>query len=338
MNIKPVASPHQVMSSNENPQAQADARSRAIAKLSPPAPTQMPVQNSNQVAPEELSAIMPQEQQAEGGEVTETTEESQEVQEQAESKKLENEYQILARKERQMRARQQRMEQEISSKEEALQAKIQELERRESEVRSGYISKDRLKKSPLTVLQEEGVTYDDLTQQILNSSPIDPRMEALINKQSEQLEALQAKLSAYEDNTKTAAEQQKAAALKQIRRDAEVLVKQAPGDFELVQATNSFQDVVDLIDKTYEEEGFVMSVEEALTEVESYLLEETDKLTRLEKIKRRLNPKPEQDIADKQTPQTKQTQPMKTLTNANSSTKQLSNRERAIAAFERRLK
>lgn len=347
MKTTPIASPHALAPTGANVQAQADARARAIAKLTgtktETAP-QAPVSNPTSIAPEEVTAITSQ--------VRETVPESQIIEQQtapeapkadtsAEDKaKLDNQYQIIARKERQLRAKQQQIENTIKNREEAIKSKEAELAKREQELLSGYISKQKLKSNPLLVLNEEGVTYDDLTQQILNSSPLDPRMEALINKQSEQLQQLQSKLDAYEKNTQTAQEQQKQTALKQIRRDAQEMIKANPDEYALIKATNSLSDVVDLIDRTYEEEGYVMSLEEALNETETYLIEEADKLARIEKIKKRISaPSAEAKKSETQPPkQSQQQQPMKTLTNNVGSTRRLSSKERAILAFEGKLK
>ncbi|MDE2106538.1 MAG: hypothetical protein KGL39_55500, partial [Patescibacteria group bacterium] len=106
-----------------------------------------------------------------------------------------------------------------------------------------------------------------------------------------------------------------------------------------IRATNSVKDVVDLIEQTFKEEGRVMDVEEAANEVENYLLEEIEKLTRIEKLKKRMEAKPAATPkSDEQTPQKKQPQTMKTLTNAASSSRQLSAKERAILAFKGELK
>jgi hypothetical protein len=347
MKTTPIPSPHAINAGQSNPQAQADARARAVAKLTskPAVAPQAPVSNPTQIAPEEVSAITSQVQQTapevEAAEQQTAPEAPQKAETTQEDKqRLDNQLGIIARKERQLRAKQQQLESTIKNREEAIKSKEAELAKREQELLGGYISKQKLKTNPLLVLNEEGVTYDDLTQQILNSSPLDPRMEAIINKQSTQLEQLQAKLDAYENSNKTAQEQQKASALKQIRRDASEMVKANPEEYALIQATNSLSDVVDLIDKTYEEEGYVMSLEEALNETESYLTEEADRLARIDKIKRRIaTPSAGVKQSEKQPPAPPaQQQSMKTLTNSVGSTRRLSNVERAKLAFEGKLK
>lgn len=108
--------------------------------------------------------------------------------------------------------------------------------------------------------------------------------------------------------------------------------------FETIKQTNSVSDVVDLITATYEKDGILLSVEEAAKEVEDYLVDEAMKLTRIGKIKQRLAASTTAKVSQEQTPAPKKQTQMKTLTNAASTTRQLSAKERAILAFRGELK
>jgi hypothetical protein len=86
-----------------------------------------------------------------------------------------------------------------------------------------------------------------------------------------------------------------------------------------------------------------MTVEEAAQEVENYLLEEALKVQRINKIQQRLKTAAPSAPAAKQTPQPQtqqQTQPRetKTLSNSMGTQGRLSARERAMLAFEGKLK
>jgi len=105
--------------------------------------------------------------------------------------------------------------------------------------------------------------------------------------------------------------------------------------YELIAATGSIDDVVELIERTFTEEGRLVPVEEAAQAIEDYLAEEAYKLSKLKKIQQKLAPSAQAKPEQKQTEQPKQPQTqMKTLTNAVGTQRQLSARERAIAAFE----
>lgn len=363
MNIKPVASPHQVAPTQSNPQAQAEAKARAMAVLSgknqqAAQPQQSIVQNQNQVSPEEIAAIQPASSQALAQAAEQATKAAEvNTQTSNEAKKTEEKPQVdpqisklyaqLAREEKALRAKQQQAEQAIKAREAELASKESQIKAQEQQYKQGYISREELKANTLAILNDMGITYEELTQQALNPVQTDPRLNAQIMELKAQLAEMNA---AREADKKAQAEAQDSsykAALNQIKQDASKLVFTDP-EFELVKATNSVQDVVDLIERAYKEDGTLLSVEEAAREVEAYLLEETEKLVQTEKLKKRISAASakvtetikKQDTAPTQaTTETAQQQPtMKTLTNNVNSTRKLSAKERAMLAFKGQLK
>ncbi len=110
--------------------------------------------------------------------------------------------------------------------------------------------------------------------------------------------------------------------------------------FETIKATESVQDVVELIESTFHEgldddhpKGTVLTVEEAAQIVEDYLADEAEKLARLSKIQKRLAPKeqtpPKQDSSV-------QPQRQPTLTNGMTGApkREYSQRQRAMFAAQ----
>lgn len=253
---------------------------------------------------------------------------------------LSRQFAQLARQEKAIRAKAQAQEQAFKVREAALAARETELASRQPDL-SKYVPRDRVKAETLAVLAEEGVSYDDLTSQLINQVPTDPRVRS-------QMAALEAKIAqlekANENSQKSYSENQQQAydaAVKQIKTDAKRLVFTDP-NFETVKATNSVNDVVELITQTYEKDGVLLSVEEAAQQVEDYLIEEATKLAQISKVQKRLQSNASRTAANQtQKPQNVQpkAQPqMKTLTNATSSQRQLSARERALLAFKGELK
>lgn len=331
MKIIPAAGPQTTANTNQSPTAQ-DARARAIARL-----TEQPVQNANNVQPEEMGAI----RQAQGLKHEEVETQSADITEETvipEPKvEVDSQYQLLARKERAHRAKVQQQEQAIKAREDAIAAKEQELKAKEEEYRSGYISKAQLKRDTVGTLEAEGMSYDELTQQYINrQTPLDPRISSIIERQEAQIAKL---LEAQENNTKASTEAQDnqyKAAVKQIKTDVESLVK-TDDAYEMVRLTGSVSDVVELIEKTWQQEERLMTVEEAAQEVEDYLIEEGLKLAKAKKVQTRLSSKPAAESENNTQPPsvgTKQHQTMKTLTNATGSSRTLSAKERAILAFK----
>jgi hypothetical protein len=249
---------------------------------------------------------------------------------------LSRQFAELSRQERAMRARQQQMDKTIKEREAQLAAKEAELAKLEASYKSGYIPKDMLKTNPLQVLADNEVSYDELTQQLLNqSNPMDARAQALFNKMEAKIAHLEKQAEEFQNNNKTQQADQFQAAVKQISNDVESLVK-SDDNYETIRASGAQQDVVDLIVKTFNEDGILMSVEEAAEEVENHILEEVVKLSQLSKVTKRTqkvapsdDPKPTQTQEAQAKAQT-QAPTMKTLTNAAASTRPLTARERAM--------
>lgn len=297
------------------------------------------VANPNRVSPEELSAIKPSTREmAEKPEDTYNSAEVADTSPKTSDKdpELERQFRELSRRERQMRARQQQQEQTLKAREAELAAKEAAIKSKEQEYTQGYISKDQLKADTLRILSDAGVSYDDLTQQILSQGSVDPATQTLIQRLEKKIQQLEEKASTSDRLVEESQKQQYQAALRQIEMDVKSTVQNDP-NFETIRATKSIPDVVQLIEEVYNKDGRLMTVEEACSEVEKYLVDEALKLTRIGKIKRQLSQTGQSDRVS-QTAKVQQTQQMKTLTNAVSSTRKLSAKERAILAFKGELK
>lgn len=339
MKVQPITSPANIPPQG-TPESVRTARAVAAfntATASPQRPQEHPVQNPNQVTVEELGAIQapliesPEDKQT----VTEDTTQEPKPQDPT----LTKQFAQLARQERALQIKARQQEQQWKAKEDAFRAKEAELLEKSKQYEQGWVPKERIKQDALTALSEAGVSYDDVVQQVLNQQAIDPRMQSLITKQETRIAQLEARLEESAKNQVNQQQQAYQAAVKQITTDVKQLVQTDP-NFETIKETGSVKDVVELITKTYDKDGVLLTVEEAAQEVENYLVEEALKVTRIGKIKKRLE---ESNASAKQATQktqaTKQTQPtMKTLTNATSSTRQLSVRERSILAFKGELK
>jgi hypothetical protein len=205
---------------------------------------------------------------------------------------------------------------------------------------SEYAKLSDLRRDPLAFLEKAGVTYDQLTNELLNPAPKNPHYEAKIDDMQSKIDALMERLEAGNKSQVENQQQQYQAAINQITLDAKALIKSNPIEFEAIAKTNSVRDVVELIEQTYAKDGIVLSVEEAAQEVENYLVEESfSTVSRIDKIKKRLAQNTassaKTEAKSQATPQKPQ---MKTLTNAASSSRQLSAKERAILAFKGELK
>lgn len=338
MKVEQVAGPSLA---NSHATTQTSARERAIAKLTTTSQAQEhPVQNPSQVAPEDLSALN------QGRPNVDETAESQASPSEpaeapaaveAEKKLLSPQYAQLARREKALQAKAQAQQRAFAERESALQAREEAIKAKDAEYQSKYISKDRLSQDTINVLLESGVTYDQITQMMLTQQSQDPATKLAIQRLEAQIRAQD---EAREADRKAAAQAQDAQykqALKQIRSDAVQLIRQ-DNTFEAIRETNSINDVVELIEETFKEDGIILSVEDACREVEDHLVEKLSKYSRLSKIQQRLKSANETSPkqSDETTPQRQQPKP--TLTNAAATSKKLSAKERAILAFNNQLR
>lgn len=229
----------------------------------------------------------------------------------------------------------------LAKQKRALQLKEQELLAKEKALTdSGASTKSledyraRIKANALNVLLEEGVTYDQLTEQILAQGSGNQDLTQVESK----LKALEGRL---ESQTKTHADQEaqtEKRVLAQIGRNVDQLVAEGD-DFEMIREAGYGPKVVDLIHRTYKQTGEVMDETEAAKLIEDELLEESLRFARIKKVQSRLTPAESQQQTQPVQTDRGNFKTMRTLTNRDGvSPLSMSKRERAIAAMEGRLR
>lgn len=310
-----------------------DARSRVIAMLTQAPAQSNPVPNPSQVSPEEMGAL---------GKTKEQKDNEVEAQAAASAPTevtpapkvedpLSTQYANLARKEKAIRAK----ALEMRAREDAFKVQEAAYKAKDAEYQDKFIPKDRIAQDTLSVLAEAGITGEALTNLVLNMARPD---EVTNSPAMKQLKAeIQALKDAQEEAKKSYNASQEASykqAVNQIRTDTKQLVFTDP-EFETIKETNSVDDVVELIERTFKEEGLLLSIDEAARAVEDHLVEEAMKVARIKKIQQRLQPPAAAPVQNPgQTPKQPQTVQMRTLTNAISTTGKVSSRDRAILAFK----
>lgn len=342
MKITPVSGPQVSVDTGAQTPSQQDARGRAIAKLMGDGGAQAPIPvNPNAVSPEDFSAI--QQRQASNTPPRPAQQPAAQPQPHQpepaatpEENPLSSQLAQLARREKHLRAQVEQQNKTLAERENQLKAKEQEYQQKTSQYEQDYVSKEDLKANALRVLAEQGVDVSQLVEQSLNQTPTDPRVEAKINQLTKEIERLNKASEEAAKRSVEAQDQSYQAAIRQIDIDVANLVKTEAETYEMIALTGSQKDVRELIEQTWREDNRLMSTEEAAQEVENYLLEEAAKLANANKIKARNapTPAPVQEPVTEQKPAAPQQQQMRTLTNAHSSTRQLSAREKAIMAFE----
>lgn len=187
----------------------------------------------------------------------------------------------------------------------------------------------KLRTNALSTLQELGVTYDQLTQEILASQGQAPSPE--IQALKDEIKAL--KQGVDQTLASKEAENEKAV-LAQMRRNVEKL-SYSGDDFELIRESKSFDDVVDLIHRTYKETGEVMTEDEAMKLVEAELLEDLKRIAKTKKAKG-ITPEDQGQIPTQDKPPAQAG--MKTLTNKDQARASLDRKQRAMLAFQGQLR
>jgi len=219
----------------------------------------------------------------------------------------------------------------------ALQVKERELAAREAALKSQPTASGedliaKLKANPLSVLQEAGVTYDQLTEAILNNqSGTTPEINAL----KSELKALKEELTGQFKTRDELAEQQ---VLGEIKRDIVNMVNSQPEQYEAIKEAKAYDDVKELIHRTWKQTGEILDTTEAAELVENQLIEEALPFARIKKVQSRLTPAQEQMIAQIPIAPKSNTKVMRTLTNRDSASPIMDRRARAIAAMNGTLK
>lgn len=193
-----------------------------------------------------------------------------------------------------------------------------------------YVSKADLQANPLKVF-EAGVSYDQLTEAILNnqSAPIDP-----VKLRNEIKEDLKKELLGEFSTRDTQAEQQ---VLADYSRQVNQLT--AEGEkYEAIRHEKAQKQVVDLIHRTWKSTGEVLDVQDAADLVENQLIDEALPFAKIKKVQSRLTPQQEAVIEQIVQQPKPNTRVMRTLTNRDNASPIMDRRARAIAAMNGTLK
>lgn len=239
-------------------------------------------------------------------------------------------YADFAKKEALLRSKIQAERNELKQREDAFKAK-------EADYNTNYIPKSKIPEYfQKGNLQDLGLTGEQITQALLNQpSPQDLKIQELESKLAALTGIPDQTKKMFEDRDKQAYDQ----AIHVIRTDVKSLVKTDP-QFEIIKSTESENDVVELIEKTFKEgseelgfsKGHLLGIDEAAKIIEDKLTEELLKYSQLEKIKQKLQPAPVvKDEPVKQAPRTL------THSQAIPAQRPMNARERAILAFEGKL-
>jgi hypothetical protein len=209
----------------------------------------------------------------------------------------------------------------LAKRQRALQLKERELLAREKAIQqkpgNSVVDLARLKAEPLSVMLESGVTYDQLTEAIMAGQGGTNEVRAL----KTELQTLKDEMNKRFEAEKLQARRE---ALINIREDVKELVKEDE-NFELIKELRQENEVVKLIDVYHRKTGRLLDFKTACEWVEEQLLEDNKNLAGLKKMQKLFTPQP---VTREQ-----RQMGMRTLTNKDTASPQLSPKSRALAAF-----
>lgn len=246
---------------------------------------------------------------------------------QADTNDLSSKFAHLARKTKALREEQRKLQ----AQQEAWKAK-------EPEFNSALSLADRIRKDPISVLAEQGITPDQLTSLLVNKD--NPQEANVMFRLEQENKELRAKIDQinkrFEDNDTAAYDQ----AVNQIKNDAKILVKSDVSNYEMIESfgEDGIEAIAELCKIVWNEDHVLMPVQEAAELVEQELLERSIKLASASKVKAKLSPAPiEEPPKNQQTPgKTRQTVTLNSQA-AQATSKPLSAVERAKLAFKGQL-
>jgi hypothetical protein len=244
--------------------------------------------------------------------------------------KLSAKFAALSRKEQQIRQR----EQQLKVQSQQFEQMRQETERLKQEFEQ---YKQAVKQNPLQKLQEEGLSFDDLTNMQLNGQNPTPEMqikrlrEELSREYKSEVENLRKQ---YEADKQAAIAEKQQQALNSYQQQISDVVASNSDKYELINLNEAQSLVYEVAEEFYNSNGKILSVEEAADYVEKYLEDEAKKLFNAKKL----------NAQQKSEPGKKAAQPAPTLSNnlsadsgAKSSNKAMS-REESLAEAARALR
>lgn len=201
---------------------------------------------------------------------------------------------------------------EIKAAREAMEAQRAEIEKMRQEIQAAQAKRGSYRTNPLSLLEENGLTYKELTDYILNNNTVstEAQIKAIHEKLEEserrrEQEKLEAQKRAEEE-----AKQREAQVIQEFRAEIASFIKDKSETYELAALYDGSDLVYDTVEEYFEKTGKVLSIPEAVDLVEKYFESQVEKAVKSKKLSSKLQPaseKPQDDI--------RQPAPTRTLSN-----------------------
>lgn len=203
--------------------------------------------------------------------------------------KIASKFAALSRKEKQIRQR----EMQVSQQMQQFQQQMEAMKAENAKIKSEYEQyRQGIKLSPLQKLQEEGLSFDDLTNMQLNEQNPTPEMLIKRSKQEAMSEIEKLRKELADEREKQLADrkrQEEEAETKTVEAYKEQLnnfVVANPDKYELITLNEASDLVFQVAEEYYNSEGRLLSAEEAADYTEKYLEDKAKKLLNAKKFQK----------------------------------------------------
>lgn len=199
----------------------------------------------------------------------------------------------------------------LAKKEKAILKLKQDLSLREKDVQDKYskyqefeTKKTQAKSNPslaLKMLEEMGLSYEDLTNAVLNDGKPTPEMQvkSVKDELEEFKKQLQKDKEEEERTQKERQEQEYSKAIEEFKTKINSFVENKD-EYELINAYGQQELIYSTVEQHFDETKNVLSIKEASDLVEKYLEGEVDKALKLKKMQSKLAPKQPEEPKSKE--------------------------------------
>ncbi len=180
-------------------------------------------------------------------------------------------------------------ERQLFNQRKKLEGEMKAFEEMRSKYKNWIEAGEMSSQNKLEALAKTGITYDELTQQIINNGQVPPAQIAELKAQ----ETVRREIEAFKrEQAALSAQQQKAQydqGIKQLESEVRFLVDKED-KYPLVKEAEAYQDIVKWIESEFHRTGRLIPVEDAIARWESEALEGLQELAKLEKIRDKFTP------------------------------------------------
>lgn len=206
-----------------------------------------------------------------------------------ETPKVAERFSFLAKKEQNIH----RQRQELKAQVQAFEAQKAEIEKIKQELEASKNRSSTYKSNPLSLLEEHGLTYKELTDYILNNNTVSTESQIkALNDKIEQYEKQRAQDRENElQRQEELRAQKEVQIIQEFKNEIQNFINTKKDTYELTTLYDSSDLVYDTVEAYFEKTKKVLSIPEACDLVEKYLEQQVEKSLKTKKLSQRISQK-----------------------------------------------